>query len=59
MDAHLRACAILERLIDRLHDATVDYHWRDGIYEFVVCYAGSRFTLQFPERSLLEEACKS
>jgi hypothetical protein len=25
MDADLKACAILERLTDRLHDATVDY----------------------------------
>ena len=53
MDADLKACAILERLIDRLHDATVDYRCRVGVHEFIVCYGGSRFTVRFPERSLL------
>jgi hypothetical protein len=53
MDADLRACAILERLIDRLHDVTVDYQCRAGMHEFIVRYAGSRFMLRFPEQALL------
>jgi len=53
MDADQRACAILERLIDRLHDVTVDYKCGAGVHEFIVCYAGSRFMLRFPEQALL------
>ena len=53
MNADLRACAILERLIERLHDVTVDYKCGAGVHEFIVCYAGSRFMLRFPEQALL------
>ena len=53
MDADLKACAILERLTDRLHDVTVDYKCTAGVHEFIVCYAGSRFMLRFPEQALL------
>jgi hypothetical protein len=53
MDAAQRACAILERLIDQLHDVTVDYKCGAGVHEFIVCYAGSRFMLRFPEQALL------
>jgi hypothetical protein len=53
MNADLRACAILECLIERLHDVTVDYKCGAGVHEFTVCYAGSRFMLRFPEQALL------
>ena len=53
MDADLRACAILERLTERLHDVTVDYECKAGVHEFLVRYAGSRFMLRFPEQTLL------
>jgi hypothetical protein len=53
MDADLRARAIVERLIDRLHDATVDYRCEAGVHEFIVSYGGSRFTIRFSEGSLL------
>jgi len=53
MDADQKACAILERLIDQLHDVTVDYKCGAGVHEFIVCYAGSRFMLRFPEQALL------
>ncbi len=53
MDADLKACVILERLTDRLHDATVDYQCHAGVHEFIVRYAGYRFTVRFPEQALL------
>jgi hypothetical protein len=56
MDAERRACVILERLIDRLHDATVDYQCNAGVHEFVVLHAGSRFKIQFAEQSLLRRS---
>jgi hypothetical protein len=56
MDAERRACLILERLIDQLHDATVDYQCSAGVHEFVVVHSGSRFKIQFPEQSLLRRS---
>jgi len=56
MDAERRACLILERLIDRLHDATVDYQCSAGVHEFVVRHSGSCFKIQFPEQSLLRRS---
>ena len=53
MDADQRARAILERLVDRLHDVTVDYRCQAGVHEFTLSYAGSRFMLRFPEHALL------
>ena len=34
-------------------DVTVDYKCGAGVHEFIVCYAGSRFMLRFPEQALL------
>lgn len=56
MDAELKACRILESLIERLHDATVDYQCHGGVHEFVVLHAGSRFKIEFPEQSLLRRS---
>jgi hypothetical protein len=53
MDAEAKACALLEHLIDRLHDAAVDYQCRGSSHEFFVFHAGSRFTIRFTEQSLL------
>ena len=56
MDAELKASAILERLSDRLHDATVDYQCQAGIHEFLVLYSGSRFMIRFREQALLRKS---
>jgi hypothetical protein len=53
MDTSTKACAILQRLSDRLHDATIDYQCHKGVHEFLVRYAGCRFMLRFPEQALL------
>jgi hypothetical protein len=56
VDAELKACRILESLIERLHDATVDYQCYGGVHRFVVRHAGSRFKIEFPEQSLLRRS---
>jgi hypothetical protein len=53
MDAGLKACRILEHLMDRLHGATVDYESSNEVHTFVIRYAGSRFKVQFREQWLL------
>jgi len=53
LHASAKARAILQRLNDRLHDATVYHHFRSGVHEFVVRYAGFRFMFHFPEQALL------
>ncbi len=53
IDASAKARTILQRLNDRLHDATVYHHFRNGVHEFVVRYAGFRFTFRFPDQALL------
>ena len=53
MDAEAKACALLEHLIDRLHDAEVDYQCSGSSHELLVRHAGSRFTIRFAEQSLL------
>jgi hypothetical protein len=52
-DAGEKACAILQRLRDRLHDATVHHRFHNGAHEFAVRHGGFRFTLRFPEQALL------
>jgi hypothetical protein len=36
MDAEAKACAVLEHLIDRLHDAEVDYQCAGSSHEFLI-----------------------
>jgi hypothetical protein len=56
MDTDAKACAVLEHLIDRLHDAEVDYQCRGNLHEFLVRHAGSRFTIRFAEQALLTKS---
>ena len=56
MDAELKACSLLERLTERLDDATVDYQCNRGVHEFLVRRAGSRFKIEFSEPSLLRRS---
>jgi hypothetical protein len=56
MDADLKACTILERLTDQLHDATVEYQCVAGVHEFFVRCAGSRYSIRLPELSLLRRS---
>jgi hypothetical protein len=53
VDAEAKACAVLEHLIGRLHDAEVDYQCAGSSHEFLIRHAGSRFTIRFAEQSLL------
>jgi hypothetical protein len=55
MNAELKACMILERLHDRLRDATVDYQRHRSKHEFVIRYAGFRFVVRFPEQALVRK----
>jgi hypothetical protein len=55
MKAEQKVCMILERLHDRLHDATIDYQRHRGKHEFVIRYAGFRFVVRFPEQALLRK----
>jgi hypothetical protein len=53
------ACRILERLGHRLGDAQVDYESFEGVHNFIINHAGTRFTVQFAERTLLRKALTS
>jgi hypothetical protein len=53
MDIEAKACALLEHLVDRLHNAGVDYQCKGTSHELLVRHAGSRFTIRFAEQSLL------
>src|SRR5262249_25538538 len=54
-NAELKACMVLERLHDRLHDATVDYKLYRGKHEFAIRHAGFRFKVRFDEQALLRK----
>ncbi len=55
MDVQLKACAVAERLAERIHDATVQYECTDCVYEFVVRCWDSNFTFWLPEHVLLRK----
>jgi hypothetical protein len=59
MDAEQRACLVLERLIDRLRDAKVEYQCGAGVHEFTICYAESRCSVRFPEAALLRRGTEA
>ena len=47
------ACTIFERLGLELAGAQLDYESFNGIHNFIITHAGTRFRIQFAEQTLL------
>ena len=47
------ACTIFERLRRELASAQLDYESFNGIHNFTITHAGTRFRIQFAEQTLL------
>jgi hypothetical protein len=47
------ACTIFERLGLELPGAQLDYESFNGIHNFIIAHAGTRFRIQFAEQTLL------
>ena len=54
VDADLKAALILQDLRTQLSDARVDYHYRSGLHEFIICRGEAIHRIAIPERVLLE-----
>ncbi len=52
------ACAVLERLADRLPEASVEYQCGAGVHYFFIRHGATRFKIQFSEQTLTRKSAQ-